>query len=142
MDDTDPFTLTPDASLFGIGAVISQRQQWGKRVIAYANKTIGKSQWNFSATIWEVFAIVYFTQHFRNYLLGQKFLIVTTIGPSRGYSFNEPDGLCARWIENLGKFDFEKKIPHADSLLRVPQTEDQVKDSNHKNQVNTEDKII
>ena len=44
LDDTDPYTLTPDASFFGIGAIISQRQQWGKRVIAYASKTIGKSQ--------------------------------------------------------------------------------------------------
>ena len=64
------------------------------------------------------------------------------------YSFNEPDGLLARWIENLGKFDFEikyeagKKIRHADCLLRILQTEDQVKDCDHVNQVNTEDKII
>ena len=40
----------------------------------------------------------------------------------------------ARLIERLGQFDFEtkheagKKIPHADCLSRVPQTEDQVKD--------------
>ena len=33
-NDTDPYTLTTDASLFGIGAIISQRQQWGERVIA------------------------------------------------------------------------------------------------------------
>ena len=32
---TDPYTLTTEASVFGIGATISKRQQWGKRVIAY-----------------------------------------------------------------------------------------------------------
>ena len=76
-NDTDPYTLTTDPSLFGFGAIISQRQQWGDRVIAYANKTLSKSQQNHSATTREFFAIVYFTQHFRNYFLGQKFLIVT-----------------------------------------------------------------
>ena len=128
-NDTDPYTLTTDASLFDIGAIISQRQQWGERVIAYASKTLSKSQRNYSATKRELFAIVYFTQHFRNYLLGQKFLIVTDHRALTWlYSFKEPDGLLARWIEKLGQFDFEikheagKKIPHADCLSRVPQT--------------------
>ena len=54
----------------------------------------------------------------------------------------------ARWIEKLGQFDFEikheagKKIPHADCLTRVPQTEDQVKDCDQVNQINTEEKNI
>ena len=54
----------------------------------------------------------------------------------------------ARWIEKLEQFDFEikheagKKIPHADCLSRVPQTEDKVKNGNHLKQVNTEDKNI
>ena len=54
----------------------------------------------------------------------------------------------ARWIEKLGQFDFEikheagKKIPHADCLSRVPQTEEQVKNYDQVNQVNTEDKNI
>ena len=54
-NDTDPYTLTTDASLFGIGAIISQRQQWGERVIAYASKTLSKSQRNYSATKRELF---------------------------------------------------------------------------------------
>ena len=75
-NDTDPYTLTTDASLFGFGVIISQRQQLGERVIAYASKTLSKSQRNYSATKRELFPIVYFTQHFRNYLLGEKLLIV------------------------------------------------------------------
>ena len=107
-NDTDPYTLTTDASLFGIGAIISQRQQWVERVIAYARKTLSKSQRNYSATKRELFAIVYFTQHFRNYLLGQNFLIVTDHRALTWlYSFKEPDGVLARWIEKLGQFDFE-----------------------------------
>ena len=148
-NDTDPYTKTTDASLFGIVAIISQRQQRGERIFAYASKALSKSQRNYSATKRDLFAIVYFTQHFRNYLLGQKFLIVTDHRALTWlYSFKEPDGLLARWIKKLGQFDFEikheagKKIPHADCLSRVPQTEDQVKDCDQVNQINTEEKNI
>ena len=58
MTRMDPYTLTTDASLFGIGAIISQGQQWGERVIAYASKTLSKSQRNYCATKRELFAIV------------------------------------------------------------------------------------
>ena len=64
------------------------------------------------------------------------------------YSFKELDGLLARWIEELGQFDFEikheagKMIPHADCLSRVPQTEDQVKDCDQVNQINTVEENI
>ena len=148
-NDTDPYTLTTDASLFGIGAIIFQKQQWGERVIAYASKTLSKSQRNYSATKRELFAIVYFTQNFRKYLLGQKFLIVSDHRALTWLcSFKEPEGLLARWIEKLGQFDFEikheagQKIPHADCLSRVPQTEDQIKDCDQVNQINTEEKNI
>ena len=80
---------------------------------------------------------------------GAKFLIVTDHRALTWlYSFKEPGGFLARWIEKLGEFDFEikqeagKKIPHADCLSRVPQTEDQVKDCNQVNQINSEEKNI
>ena len=92
-NDTDLYTLSTDASLFGIGAIISQRQQWGERVIAYASKTLSKSQRDNSATKLKLFAIVYFTQHFTYYLLGQKALIVTDHRALKWlYSFKESDG--------------------------------------------------
>ena len=126
-NDTDPYTLTTNASLFGIGAIISQRQQWCERVFAYASITLSKTQQNYSATKRELFATDFFTQNFKNYLLGQTFLIVTDHRALTWlYSFKEPDGLWARWIEKLEEFDFEikheagKKILHADCLSRVP----------------------
>ena len=45
------------------------------------------------------------------------------------YSFKEQDGMVARWIENIGQFNFDikqragKKIPTADCLSRI-NTED------------------
>ena len=49
------------------------------------------------------------------------------------YSFKQPDGMVARWIEKLGQFNFEikhragKSIPHADCLLRVSATGDETR---------------
>ena len=120
-NDTDPYTLTTDASLFCIGAIISQRQQWDERVIEYTSKRLNNSQQNYSATKRELFALVYFTQHFRNYLLGQKCLIVTNHRALTWlYNFKEPDGLLARWIEKLGQFDFE--IQHEAEKRSLAQT--------------------
>ena len=47
--DTDPNTLITVSSLFHIGAIISQRQQWSEKIIANESKTHNKSQRNYSA---------------------------------------------------------------------------------------------
>ena len=127
-------TLTTDASLTGIGAVLTQQQEGIDRVISYASKTLNKSQKNYSATRRELFAVVHFTYHFKFYLLGRKFSIVTDhIALVWLYSFKDPEGMVARWLEKLGQFDFEIKhkagrsIPHADCLSRVlPEEEDSI----------------
>ena len=71
--------------------------------------------------------MVFFTQYFKDYLLGRKFYIVTDHRALVWlYSFKEPDGLVARWLEKLSVFDFEinhrpgTKIAHADALSRIP----------------------
>ena len=71
--DRDPCPLTTDASLTGIGAFLTQKIGTEDRVIASASETLSKSQRNYSATKKELFEIVHFTQHFKNYLLGQHF---------------------------------------------------------------------
>ena len=125
-NDRDQYTLTTDASLTGIGAIFTQKQGTEDRVIAYASKTLSKSQRNYSATKRELFSIVHFTHYFKNYLIGQHFLIITDHRALVWfYSFKEPDGMVARWIEKLGQFNFDikhragKKIPHADCLSRI-----------------------
>ena len=78
------------------------------------------------------FVVVHFTNHFRTYLLGRKFVIVTNHQALVWlYSFKDPEGVIAWWLEKLGQFDFTikhsagKDIPHADCLSRVqPEEED------------------
>ena len=65
------YTVTTDASLTGIGAILTQKQQDIDQVIAYASKALNEGQRNYSATKNELYATVLFTHYFRNYLLGR-----------------------------------------------------------------------
>ena len=123
----EPFIIHTDASQFAIGAVLAQVQDGKERAICYASKSLSKSQTKYSATRRELLALVTFTRHFRHYLLGQKFTIVTDHSALQWlHSFKDPDGITARWLEKLAPFDYEvrhrpgKSIGHADGLSRIP----------------------
>ena len=77
-DITKDFILDTDASFDSIGAVLSQRDDQGfERVIAYGSKSMTKHELGYCITRKELLAIYYFTQHFKHYLYGKKFLIRT-----------------------------------------------------------------
>ena len=122
-----PFILYIDANQFAIGAVLAQVHDGKERAICYASTLLSKSQTKYSATRREFSALVPFTRHFRHYLLGQKFTIVTDHNALQClHSFKNPDGITARWLEELAPFDYEvrhragKSISHADGLSRIP----------------------
>ena len=123
----DPFILDTDASQFGIGAVLSQRQSGQEVVIAYGSRLLTKSERNYCTTRRELLAVVYFTRYFKHYLLGRKFLLRTDHGSLRWlFSFKEPEGQVARWLEALAEFQFDiehragTKHLNADALSRIP----------------------
>ena len=125
-DVKEAFILYTDASLTAMRAVLAQVQDGKKRAICYASKAFSKSQTNYSATKREFLAIVTFTRHFKHYLLGRKFKIVTDHRALKWLrNFKDPDGLTARWLETLAAFDYEvqhrpgKSINHADGLSRI-----------------------
>ena len=110
-----------------MGAVIAQVQEGKERVICYASNAFSKSQTNYSETKGKPLAIVNFTRHFKHYLLGRKFKIVTDFCALQWLqNFKDPDGLTARWLEKLAVFDYEvqhrrgKSIGPADGLSRKP----------------------
>jgi len=102
-DYNRPFLLDTDASNSGIGAVLSQLQDDGtERVIAYASRLLTKPERRYCVTRRELLAVVTFTQHFRPYLLGRQFLLRTDHGSLTWlWSFKEPEGQLARWLERL-----------------------------------------
>ena len=126
-DVKEPFYLYTDASLTATGAVLSQVHDGKERAICSASKAFSKSQTNYSAKNWELLAIVTFRRHFKHYLLGRKFKIVTDHRALQWlHAFKNPDGLTARWLEKLAAFDYEvqqipgKSIGHANGLSRTP----------------------
>ena len=123
----DPFILDTDASLHGIGAVLSQVQGGEERVICYGSKTLSRSQTRYCTTYRELLAVVTFVKQFRHYLYGRKFLIRTDHSSLIWLkNFKEPEGMIARWISMLDTYDFEIKHRrgaahgNADALSRKP----------------------
>ena len=121
-----PFILQTDASNVGLGAVLTQIDQKGlERVIAYASSTLSQRERNYSAIEKEALAIVFAVKHFRFYLLGRKFCIVTDNSALRWLHSMEPKGRIARWIMDLQEFDFTVKHrpgganSNADALSRL-----------------------
>ena len=123
-----PFILDTDACQCGIGAVLSQIHKDGtERVVAFASTAMSKSERKYSVTRQELLAAVTFIQHFRQFLLGQHFLLRTDHGSLQWlHSLKEPEGQLARWLERLQEYDFDiqhRRGTHhqnADALSRHP----------------------
>ena len=77
-DFSQAFILQTDASDYGVGAVLSQLDNLGnEKVIAYASKALSPREQKYSTTEKEAFAVVFGTAHFRVYLLGRHFKLIT-----------------------------------------------------------------
>lgn len=123
----EEFVVDCDASDYGLGAVISQRQDGDERVIAYASRVLEDRERRYSTTKKEMLAMVYAIKHFRHYLYGRPFTVRTDHNALKWLqSFKEPEGQVARWLEMLGQYDYRiehrlgKKHQNADSLSRNP----------------------
>lgn len=126
-DFSQQFILDTDASNNGIGAVLSQCKNGKEHVIAYASRSLTKAERNYSVTRRELLAVVTFTGHFRQYLLGHRFILRTDHQSLTWLTnFKNPEGQLARWLENLVEFSFHiehrsgHKHGNADSLSRYP----------------------
>ena len=126
-DMQEKFILDTDASKCAIGAVLSQVQDGKEVVIAYGSRRLTKSERNYCVTRQELLAIVWFTGHFKHYLIGRKFLLRTDHGSLRWlFGFKDPEGQMARWLERLARFEFDiehrpgLKHGNSDGLSRIP----------------------
>ena len=125
--DIGLFILDTDASDTQVAGILSQIQGDRERVISYGSRSLNKAERNYCITDKELLAIRHFTEYYRQYLLGRKFLIRSDHN-SLTYLFRlkEPKGRIARWIEILSAFDFSieyrkgQKHGNVDSLSRCP----------------------
>lgn len=125
-DFSQPFNLTTDASDFAIGAVLSQGSVGKDRPVAYASRTLTKSEQNYSTIEKELLAIVWACKYFRPYLFGQKFTLYTDHKPlTYVISLKNPNGRLIRWRLTLEEFSYEIKYREgrqnvvADGLSRI-----------------------
>ena len=105
------FILETDASLRGLGAVLSQVDENDKvHVIAYGSWTLRpseKSMHNYSSAKLELLALKWaVTKKFRNYLLGSKFTIYTDNNPLAYVQTSKLGVSQIHWLSKLALFDF------------------------------------
>lgn len=126
-DFSKDFVLTTDASIHAIGAILSQGEIGKDLPIAYASRTLNKAESNYSTIERELLAIVWAVKHFRPYLFGRKFKIVTDHKPLTWlFSIKDPGSRLVRWRLKLEEYDYEivykagKINTNADALSRPP----------------------
>ena len=107
LNDAGIFILDADASDVGIGGVLHQVQNDREGVIAYGSRSLNKAERNCCITEKELLAVRFFTEYFRQCLLGRRF-VVRTDHQSLIWLFKlkEPRGKIARWIEILSHLIF------------------------------------
>jgi len=122
----EPFILTCDASNFAIGSVLSQGPLNKDLPIAYASRTLNQAEVRYSTIEKELLAIVWSVRHFRPYLYGRRFLLVTDHKPLTWlFSIKDPGSRLARWRLKLEEYDYEivykpgKINKNADALSRI-----------------------
>ena len=105
------FILETNASLRGLGAVLSQVDEQGKtHIIAYASQTLRpseKSMCNYSSAKLELLALKRaVTEKFRDYLLGSKFTVYTDNNPLAYIQTSKLGALQIHWLSELAHFNF------------------------------------
>lgn len=125
--DDGTFILDTDASLVGLGAVLSQIQNGKETVIAYYSRTFSRPERSYCVTRRELLAIVSLLKNFHHYNVSiwTSFLVRTDHGALRWLlNFKNPEGQMARWFKVLASYDFEmqhragKSHNNADALSR------------------------
>ena len=104
------FLLETDTSKEGLGAVLSQKQvdRWF-HLVAYGSRALTAHEKNYHPTKLEFLALKWaITEHFKEYLLYQPFLVKTDNNPLT-YIMTTPnwDAVGHQWVGALAKFNFQ-----------------------------------
>ena len=128
-DFTKKFHVWSDASLIGLGAVLTQEQEeGGHAAVAFASKKLTNTQSRYSVTELELLGVVFAIKHFSCYIQGRHFWIHTDHCPLT-YLMNTKSDTKARhfrWLLEIQAYEFT--IIHnkgtensaADALSRNP----------------------
>ncbi|GFV77257.1 transposon Tf2-8 polyprotein [Trichonephila clavipes] len=120
--------LHTDASKFGYGAILLQQSDDNKlHPVHYFSKKTTPQEEKYSSYELEVLAVIESLKKFRNYLVGNKFKIVTDCSAfQKTMSKKQLTPKIARWALFLEDFNYEiihrpgKQMGHVDCLSRYP----------------------
>lgn len=125
-DLSKPFVLTTDASNYALGAVLSQGPIGKDKPIAFASRTLTKSEEKYSTIEKELLAIDWACRYFRPYLFGRKFTLYTDHKPlTYALNMKTSNDRLIRMKLRLEQFDYEiqyrpgKQNVVADGLSRL-----------------------
>lgn len=97
-DFSKQFILTTDASNHALGAVLSQGITGSDKPIAFASRTLNKSEENYSTIEKELLAVVWACKYFRPYLYGRPFILYTDHKPlTYGLNLKGPNNRLIHW---------------------------------------------
>ncbi|GBG78173.1 hypothetical protein CBR_g26206 [Chara braunii] len=126
-----PFVLITDSQPEAISAILAQVGPSGlESVVEYVSKSVPACKRNYAAPTGECYAALWGMSHFRAYLYGRKFTLVTDNEPplalkkSKDYS-----GMIGRWATVLQSMDFDirhrkhERHGNADGLTRLHRPE-------------------
>ena len=122
-----PFILHTDASGDGLGAVLYQVQEGKQRVIAYAYRSLTRSERNYPVHKLEFLALKWaITDKFHEYLYGSQFQVYTDDNPlTYVLTTSKLDATGHRWVAALSNYTFSIIYKHgkghkdADALSHI-----------------------
>lgn len=126
-DPSCPMELHTDASAIGYGAVLMQKKDMKCIAVAYFSKRTSDAESKYHSYELETLAVVNAIKHFRHYLHGRSFVVITdcnSLQASRKKLDLTPR--VHRWWAFLQAFDFEvvykkgNSMCHADFFSRNP----------------------
>ena len=108
------FLLETDASLKGLGTVLSQQDSYSdQQVISFASRSLKpyeKSMRNYSSAKLELLALKWAVcDKFKDYLLRSEFTILMDNNPLCYVKTSKLGVSQIRWLSNLALFDFDIK---------------------------------
>lgn len=103
-----PFVLHTDWSVRGLGAILTQVDQYGQEgIVACISRSLNEHEARYPAWKGELLAVVWAVKHFKPYLAGRDFTVITDHRPLL-WLMTAPQlaGQQERWVLALQEFSF------------------------------------